>query len=172
MLDFHLDVSHLSWLIGSWVGFGTVDYPTMENGMQFAQELSISHDGRPFLTHWSRTWELDADGNKVRPLAVEAGFWRPQPDNTVEFVLAHPTGIVEIWSGKVEILGLENARITGARAFIETDVVGRTLTAKQIDSGKRMYGLVDGRLFWAYDMAAMGHDLQVHSAAELFRQEA
>ncbi|CAB4330526.1 MAG: DUF1794 domain-containing protein [Actinobacteria bacterium] len=170
MFDYHLDVAHLSWLIGTWVGFGTVDYPTMESGLRFVQELSISHDGQPYLTHWSRTWELDEDGNKVKPLAVEAGFWRPQPDNSVEFLLSHPTGIVEIWSGKVEILGLENAQITGARATLETDIVGRTLSAKEVTSGKRLYGLVDGRLFWAYDMAAVGQDLQVHVAAELFSQ--
>ena len=47
---------------------------------------------------------LDEDGQMVRPLATELGFWRvfdPQPDGTnVELLLAHPTGIVEMYAGK------------------------------------------------------------------------
>ena len=49
----------------------------MDGDIQVGQELNISHDGRPFLIHWSRTWRLDADGQRVEPLAMESGFWRP-----------------------------------------------------------------------------------------------
>jgi hypothetical protein len=77
------ELAHLSWLIGRWVGVGTGQYPTIED-FRFGQEVSFSTDGRPFLTYWSRSWLLDDDGNKVRPLATEAGFWRPRPNNGVE----------------------------------------------------------------------------------------
>ena len=43
----------------------------------------------------SRTWLLDEQGNKVRPLA-RLGFWRPLENNEVEFLLTHPTGIVDV----------------------------------------------------------------------------
>ena len=32
-----------------------------------------------------------------------------------------------------------------------------------------MYGLVDGDLLWAYDMAAMGQELQPHLSVQLKR---
>ena len=37
-------------------------------------------------------------------------------------------------------------------------------------SGKRLYGLVEGDLLYAYDMAALGQELQPHTWARLQRQ--
>jgi hypothetical protein len=81
--------------------------------------------------------------------------------------LAHPTGYAEIYLGSVEITGIENAVITGARANLRTDVVARTDTAKDYSAGERLYGLVNGRLMWTYDMAAMGQPMTNHLAATL-----
>lgn len=156
----------LSWLIGRWVGVGTGQYPTIED-FRFGQEASFTTDGRGFLTYWSRTWMLDDDGNRVRPLGTEAGFWRPQPGNRVEAQLAHPTGYAEIWLGEVEVTGLVNAHITGARATLRTDAVVRTSSAKPYEGGERLYGLVDGKLLWTFDMQAMGQPLGNHLAASL-----
>ena len=167
MTDYHPELAHLSWLIGTWVGVGVVGYPTMELDQQIGQELVISHDGRPFLTHWSRTWLLDDKGERIEPLATEAGFWRPRPENEAEFVLAHPTGLVEVWIGKATITGIENAKITGARIELDTDAIVRTDSAKEVTAGKRLYGLVNGDLAWVYDMAAMGHPLTSHISAQL-----
>ena len=61
----------LSWLIGRWVGVGTGQYPTIED-FRFGQEVSFATDGRPFLIYWSRSWLLDDEGNRVRPLASAA----------------------------------------------------------------------------------------------------
>jgi hypothetical protein len=152
------ELAHLSWLIGRWVGVGTGQYPTIED-FRFGQEVSFSTDGRPFLSYWSRSWLLDDDGNQVRPLATEAGFWRPRPENGVEVTLDHPTGFAELWYGAVEVTGLENATITGARATLRT-------------GDERLYGLVDGKLLWTFDMAAMGQPLQNHLAASLVREDA
>lgn len=156
----------LSWLIGRWAGVGTGQYPTIED-FRFGQEVSFSTDGRPFLIYWSRSWMLDDEGNRVRPLATETGFWRPRPDNRVEVQLAHPTGYAEVWYGQVTVTGLENAAITGAKAELATEVVSRTESAKEYTQGERLYGLVNGRLLWTFDMAAMGQPLQNHLAATL-----
>jgi hypothetical protein len=156
----------LSWLIGSWVGAGLGQYPTIED-FRFGQEIVFSTDGRPFLSYASRSWLLDDDGNKVRPLAVETGYWRPRPDNHVEVVLSHPTGFTEVWVGSVEILALENAAILGARSSLKTDVVARTESAKEYEAGERLYGLVNGELMWTFDMAAMGQPMQNHLSARL-----
>ncbi len=156
----------LSWLIGRWVGVGTGQYPTIDD-FRFGQEVSFSTDGRPFLSYVSRSWLLDEDGNRVKALATESGYWRPRPDNGIEVTMAHPTGFAEIWLGRQEITGMENATITGARAELSTDVVTRTESAKEYTRGHRLYGLVEGRLLWTYDMAAVGQPLVNHLAATL-----
>ncbi|HET9861368.1 MAG TPA: heme-binding beta-barrel domain-containing protein, partial [Nocardioidaceae bacterium] len=53
---------------------------------------------------------------------------------------------------------------------IATDAVARTGTAKEYNAGHRLYGLVEGDLLWAYDMAAMGQELQPHLWGRLVRQ--
>jgi hypothetical protein len=156
----------LSWLIGTWVGVGVVGYPTHED-MQYGQELTFATDGRPFLSYWSRTWLLDEAGERVRPLATEAGFWRPRPDNKVELLLAHPTGYAEVWVGDVTVTGIVDAVITGARVELTTDVVARTESAKEYTGGTRLYGLVEGDLLYRYDMAAVGQPLTAHLSARL-----
>ena len=161
----------ISWLIGRWVGVGTGQYPTIDD-FRFGQEVSFSTDGRPFLTYLSRSWMLDDEGHRVRPLGTESGFWRPQPGNRVEVQLAHPTGYAEIWYGSVEITGIENAVITGARANLSTDAVMRTASAKEYEGGHRLYGLVDGKLLWTFDMQAVGQPAMTnHLAATLSRAD-
>lgn len=158
----------LSWLIGSWVGVGIGGYHNVPE-FRFGQEINFSCDGRPFLSYWSRSWLLDAAGQPVRPLAMETGFWRPQPNNQVEVVLAHPTGYAEVWVGEVAITELSDAMISGAKVELRTDIVARTVTAKEYNAGQRLFGLVAGDLLWAYDMAAMGQPLTSHVSARLKR---
>jgi hypothetical protein len=164
------ELAHLSWLIGRWVGVGTGQYPTIDD-FRFGQEVVFSTDGRPFLTYFSRTWLLDDDGERIRPSGTESGFWRPRPDNEVELALAHPTGYAELWYGKVEVTGIENAVITGARAQLRTDAVLRTRSAKEYSQGERLYGLVEGRLLWTFDMAAVGETMGNHLAVALSRTD-
>jgi hypothetical protein len=156
----------LSWLIGTWVGVGVVGYPTIDDA-QFGQEVTFATDGRPFLSYWSRSWLLDDAGDRVRPLATEAGFWRPRPDNKVELLLAHPTGYAEVWVGDVTVTGIVDAVITGARVELQSDVVARTESSKEYTGGTRLYGLVEGDLLYRFDMAAVGNPLTAHLSARL-----
>jgi hypothetical protein len=157
--ELHPDLETLSFLLGRWEGAGIGGYPTIES-FRFGQEVSFSHNGKPFLIYTSRTWRLDDEGQIGPPLGTESGFWRPRPDNQIEVMLAHPTGIVEIYLGEV----------TGTRIEMATDVVARTATAKDVTAGHRLYGLVaQGDLAYAYDMAAMGQELQSHLSAQLKR---
>ena len=149
----------LSFLIGEWAGVGLGQYPTIED-FRFGQEVVVTYTpGKAFLDYESRSWLIDEAGEKVRPLAREHGYWRPQPDNQVELLLAHPTGIVEIWLGEVD-----NGKIE-----LHTDAVARTASSKEYSAGHRLYGLVNGDLYWTFDMAAVGKELQNHLAAQLKR---
>ncbi len=153
----HPALEPLAFLLGTWHGLGVVGYPTIE-GSRYEQEVAFSHDGRPFLSYASRSWLIDDDGNRVRPAASEVGWWRPgsQP-REVEVMLAHPTGIVEVYVGEV----------TFSKVELATEVVARTATAKPVSGLKRLYGLVDGDLAYAVDMAAVGQALQPHLSARL-----
>ena len=154
--EVHPDLEPLRFLLGRWEGAGVVGYPTIESA-QFGQEITFSHNGKPFLIYSSRTWLLDEEGRIGRPLAMEVGFWRPQPEGQLEVLLTHPTGISEIYLGQV----------TGTRIEMATDAVMRTATAKEVTAGRRLYGLVGQDLAYAYDMAAMGQPLQAHASAQL-----
>ena len=156
--ELHPDLVPLAFLLGRWEGAGVGGYPTIES-FQFGQEISFSHNGKPFLSYTSRTWRLDADGRIGPPLSTEAGFWRPQPEGRVELLLAHPTGITEIYLGEV----------SGHRIDLATDVVARTSSAKEVTAGHRLYGLIGDDLGWAYDLAAVGQPLQSHISAQLKR---
>ena len=58
----------------------------------------------------------------------------------------------------------------GAKLDLTTDAVIRTETAKEVTAGHRLYGLVEGDLWFAYDMAAQGQALQPHLWGKLVRQ--
>jgi THAP4-like, heme-binding beta-barrel domain len=158
----HPDLAPVSFLLGRWEGVGKGDYPTIE-AFDFVQEVTFTHNGKPFLIYNSRSWLLAADGTKGRPLGMETGFWRPRPGNRLEVLLTHPTGITEVYLGEV----------SGTKIEMATDAVLRTESAKEVTAGKRLYGLVDGQregekdLAYAYDMAAVGQPLQPHLWARL-----
>ena len=154
----HPSLGPLLYLLGRWEGAGVGGYPTIES-FRFGQEISFSHNGKPYLIYSSRTWLLDDEGVIGRPLAMEAGFWRPQPDNQLEVLLAHPTGFAEVYLGQV----------SGTKIEMATDAVVRTSSAKEVTAGRRLYGLIGTDLGYAYDMAAVGQPLQSHLSAQLKR---
>jgi hypothetical protein len=156
--DLPTELVPIAFLLGTWQGAGVGGYPTVEE-FHFGQEITFSYDGRPFIAYSSRSWLLDDAGQQVRPLASESGYWRPQPEGGLEVLLAHPSGIAEIYVGEA----------VGAKVELRTDVVARTQTAKAYTAGHRLYGLVEGDLLWAFDMAAVGKAIQPHLSARLKR---
>jgi hypothetical protein len=156
--DLHAELAPLAWLLGTWRGRGHGEYPGIER-FQFAQEVVFGHDTRPFLTYYSRSWIVDEDGEILRPAAVETGFWRAKPNNTLEVLLAHSSGISEGWLGHFD----------GPKIQLALDHGYSAPTAKTVSDGHRLYGLVEGELFFAYDMATPEHELQPHLWATLPR---
>ena len=181
----------LSWLLGVWEATGVVHYPVGEDDVRehdFGQRVSFSHDGLPYLNYSSTTWLLD---DEQTPLAAEMGYWRldrpaepgdrgpamlmgdgPAPFTTaqsveilrnttdgfdVEAAIIHPTGVNELYVGRVK----------GGRIDLATDAVMRSANAKEYSAATRMYGLVEGKLFWAWDIAALGQELTSHASGQL-----
>jgi hypothetical protein len=162
--DLHPALLALLPLVGVWRGRGQGGYPTLEADFHYAQEVRFSHDGRPFLAYESRAWLVQPDGTPIRPASREVGWWRPvQADgratDEIEVLLTSPTGFLELYLGRVD----------GTRFEIATDAVVRTATAKEVTGGHRLYGIVEGALLYAYDMAGVGHGLTPHLSARLER---
>ncbi|GAB3616358.1 FABP family protein [Okibacterium endophyticum] len=140
----------------------------------------------------------DADGSgilEVTPLVAESGYWRlhrglqpgdpgpamlpaqgERPFTTTEQVetlrndgggfdvqvaIVHPDGVNELYLGQ----------IAGPRIDLATDAVMRAAGSKDYSAATRMYGLVDGHLLWAWDIAALGQDLRTHASGRLARVE-
>ena len=94
----HADLEHLVFLLGSWKGKGTGDYPDIDP-FEYLEVSTFTHVGKPFIAYAQRTRDL-ATGE---PLHAETGYLRPVDAGRAEFVIAQPTGIVEIHD--VEIRG-------------------------------------------------------------------
>ena len=159
----HDALEPLAFLVGTWHGPGVGGYPTIDE-FRYEQEVVFSHDGRPFLHYATRSWLVDDEGSRIRPAASEVGWWRLGAEpRSVEVMLAHHTGVVEVYLGEVAFTKVELA----------TDVLARTTTAKDVTGFRRLYGLVgDGDerdLAYAIDMAAVGQPLQPHRSARLKR---
>ncbi|HEY3750615.1 MAG TPA: FABP family protein [Pseudonocardiaceae bacterium] len=148
-------------LVGVWRGGGEVVYPTIDGPFTFGQQIVFAHDGRPFLSYESRSWLLDDDGAVIRPAARESGWWRPQADGTIEVLLAHATGVTEIYYGTARTL---------TSWELATDIVTRTASAKEVNAAERLYGIVNnGDLAYVEQRAMMGQPLQPHVSSYLAR---
>ena len=71
--------------------------------------------------------------------------------------LAHPTGIAEVFVGDVD----------GGKIELTDNVTVRTATAREVERSERLYGIVEGDLAYAIDIAAEGHELRPHRSARL-----
>ncbi len=98
--NIHPLTARLAWLVGRWAGNGHGEYPGIDH-FQFGQEVVFQQDGRPFIHYFSRAWIIDDEGEHVREAAQETGFLRPQEDGSLEMVMCHNTGFVEVWTGEI-----------------------------------------------------------------------
>ena len=167
---------------------------------EFGQRVAFSHDGLPYLNYSSTAWLLaePAEGEDAPPPAIfaaETGYWRlrralgdgdtgpgwlpaiaertfttaeevdtlrsPEGAFELEVSIVHPDGVSELYLGQVK----------GGRIDLASDAVMRSATAKELTASTRLYGLVDGHLLWAWDIAAFGQELRSHASARLARLE-
>lgn len=193
-VDLPAELVPLSWLLGVWEGSGVIDYKIGDESVtrEFGQRVSFSHDGLPHLNYTSYAWLFpENEGDEPTPLTTETGYWRlarpigegdpgpamlPAVGETrfgdaeavetlrnaeggfdLEVSIVHPDGVSELYLGQV----------AGPRIDLATDAVVRTSGAKPYAAATRLYGLVEGHLLWAWDIAALGQDLRTHASARL-----
>lgn len=159
MPDLHPGIAPLASLIGTWVGQGHGEYPTIAP-FSYLDELTIGHVGKPFLTYSQRTRSPDTGA----PMHAEVGYLRlPGPDR-VELVVAHPTGIAEIEEGTVSSVG--NTLVLD----LNSTTVGITASAKDVKVLSRTFQLDGDELRYSVRMGAVGFVVQDHLSAILRRQ--
>lgn len=150
----HPDLTPLAFLAGTWRGEGEGRYPTIAS-FRYGEEVTFTAPpGKPFLAYGQKTWDL-VDS---RPLHTESGYLRPV-DEGAEFVVAQPTGVVEIHTG----------RVTGRILELRATLVGVSPTAKQVDSVERNLEVTGDVLRYELFMGAVGQPHQIHLEAELHR---
>ena len=180
-----------AWLIGTWEGAGRLGEGEAEDEF-FWQQVTFRDVGGPYLEYRSEAWLTEADGTKLRILAVETGFWsldREQQEADagpgmepgdifpvlrsaddvqklhtedgfkIQAQIVRPDGISELYYGL----------INGPRIHLATESLLRSKNAQAYASSTRIYGLVNGELFWRWDVSKGNMDLQAHASAALKR---
>ncbi|MBD8079785.1 heme-binding beta-barrel domain-containing protein [Cellulosimicrobium arenosum] len=191
------EVYPLAWLVGRWRGEGRISYPGIEE-KAFVQDLVLDHDGGPYLRYESTLrvvhdpadpadptdaapedggWPerdpaaLDAAASTGDVWSTETGYWRVSTErpaeleadrHPVEVLLADPAGRVSVYLGAVG----------NGRVDLASDLIARTSTASDVTASKRLFGLVEGRLLWVWELAAFGEPLQSYASARLDRRPA
>ena len=158
MAELHPSIAILAPLLGSWVGRGSGEYPTIAP-FTYTEEVSIGHTGKPFLTYSQRTRSEDG-----QPLHAETGYIRMPSPGIVELVIAHPTGVAEVDEGSVAVTP------AGLVLDVQSTTVTSTTSAKEVAALSRLIRVGADQLRYTLQMAAVGLPMQHHLSATLQRQ--
>jgi hypothetical protein len=150
----HPDLAPLAFLVGTWTGRGTAVYPTT-GSTDYDETVVVTHAGKPVLLYEQRTTRVD-DGF---PLHGERGYWRLPATGRVEFLVAHPTGHVEVEYGSV----------SGTTVELASSAVVGTESAKDVEAITRRIEVDGDVMRYTLSMAAVGQPMAAHLEAELRR---
>ena len=150
-MELHSHLEPLAGLVGTWRGRGHGDYPSIDP-FTYVEEVTFGHVGKPFLSYTQKT--RDAETNV--PLHAESGYIRPGADGHAEWVIAQPTGVVEVLVAEREL------------DFHSTSIQ-LAPTAKSVTGSRRALVLDGDTLSYEVHLAAVGEPMQWHLSARLHR---
>lgn len=147
-------------LVGAWRGNGHVVVAATGAEFAFGQQITIGHDGRPFLAYESRSWLVNDAGALIRQAWRESGFWRPGPGpDDIELVIASNTGQALVFAGTAGDARWELATVSAEHAP----------SAKDVDGERRRYAVRGDELSYATELAPGGEPFAPHLNARLHR---
>jgi hypothetical protein len=152
--EVHGNLRPLAFLLGTWRGEGTGEYPTIDP-FSYVEELTFDHVGDTFLRYEQASWS-PVDGG---PIHFERGFLRPGEAGRIEFTLAHPIGLTEVAEGMLE----------GTSFELTSTEVGRTTTGLTTTDVSRSYRVNGDVMRYRTDMATDETPMALHLEAELHR---
>lgn len=181
----------LSWLLGTWEGTGSLWYQGAEQ-TPFGQTITFTQGGLPFIEYRAESFLLDDNGNKLRAISVETGFWqidRQQKDGDLGPGLV-PADIVPEFANAESVETLRNAddgfnimatishpggisenyvgMVKGPVIRMQTGNLMRDEISKEYAGSVRLWGLVNGNLMWDWETANPAtKKLEKHASAEL-----
>ncbi len=151
-------IDTLQPLIGTWVGEGTADYPTIDRVTYLEQLTILPEKGGTLLHYDQQTWYSDSGA----ALHHESGFFRPLDADQIELVNAQNNGRVEVLKGTVL---LENGRIT-----LRLDSAAFANDPRMVQS-RRVFVLDADTLRYHQSMATqITPEMQTHLVSTLNRQ--
>ena len=151
----HDAVAPIAFLLGTWRGTGTGEYPTIDD-FAYEEETVFWHSGRPWVGYIQKTRSRGTG----MPMHSESGYLRPKGEGLIEAVIAHAFGGVEVLEGTID----------GTTIKLKSTVYAITSTAKQVDGVERTLRLDGDRLTYDIAMAFGGHPMTAHLKATLDRQ--
>lgn len=187
--DLAPEVYPLAWLVGDWRGYCQISYPDIDPGW-FLQEISVAHDGGPYLKMESNIWQTNFTGEipqgmpglqgaeKIEPASLwstEVTFWRPVPGQVSDEPISGkagdmpPTALEVLSTDPAGHLVLFAGVVQGPRIQLQSDQIIRTASAVEINEVRRMYGLIKTELLWVQEMSAFGKELAPYASGQLGR---
>jgi len=188
-VDLTPELVPLSWLIGTWEGFGMLGEGEAEDQRIF-QRASFTDTGLPVLEYRAETWTAGGDDAPGRPLSVENGFWQLDralvaDDGGPGLVpgsdprgLANADAVEELRNegGGFDLqVSISHPRgiselyfgtVNGPQISLATDAVVRGKHSRPYAAATRIFGLVGGDLLWRWDVSE-GDGLRAHASAAL-----
>lgn len=146
-------------LVGVWRGEGQGHGD--DGDYHFGQQLVFKHDGENYLSYESRIWKLDSEGKAVGPDQREAGFWRINLKDEIEFICTNSRGAVEIFYG--EPLSERAWQLESASTMVTAS------GPHNLGPGKRLYGLMPNNQLGWVDERLIDGTLTPFLSAELKR---
>ena len=148
----------LEKLVGTWKGRGNGSYPEIGE-FEYSETIEFKNSLQGFLIYTQHTTSLQGSA-----MHQELGYLRvDEVNDSIELVIAQPTGIAEVLVGKVMSDG------KAYRFDLQSNEVVKTPSAKEVTRTGRYFHLSNDELSYKLYMEALGQQYQLHLEASLVR---